>query len=119
MMKVCVPKSEKKMSRHFGKAPEFAFYTIDNGQIVSTEIVQNPGREKGQVPQLMIDHQITHIVTVGIGDRAVSLLTGNHITIYPDAVGMVDTIMERFLNGELKPHKCQSPCAGENLCGSK
>lgn len=119
-MKVCIPRSDAKVSRHFGKAPEFAFFTVENGKVVSTEAIPNPGREKCQVPHLMIEHQVTHVVTAAIGPQAVSILHEKGIEVYPDAIGMVDTVLERFLKGELKAAKKQSQmaCAGEHVCGN-
>lgn len=118
-MKVCIPKSESKVSRHFGQAPEFAFYLVEEGKVVSTEVIPNPGRDKGQVPQLMIEYQVTHVVTAAIGPQAVGILHGAGIEIYPDAIGMVDTVLERFLKGELKAvvKQSQMACAGEHVCG--
>ncbi|WP_052309915.1 NifB/NifX family molybdenum-iron cluster-binding protein [Methanocella arvoryzae] len=120
-MKVCIPKSDAKVSRHFGKAPEFAFYTVEEGKVTCTEFVPNPGREKGQVPHLIIEHQATHVVAAAIGPQAVGIFHEKSIEVYPDAIGMVDTILERFLKGELKPavNKSQTPCAGDNICGVK
>ncbi|WP_424359104.1 NifB/NifX family molybdenum-iron cluster-binding protein [Methanocella sp. MCL-LM] len=120
-IKVCIPKSDAKVFRHFGKAPEFAFFLIENGKVASTEIIPNPGREKGQVPHLIIEHQATHIVAAAIGPQAVTIFHEKGIEVYPDALGMLDTILERFLKGELKPaaKKSQMPCAGDNVCGVK
>ncbi len=118
-LKVCIPKSDAKVFRHFGKSPEFAFFLVENGNVTSSEVIPNPGREKGQVPQLMIEHQITHVVAAAIGPRAVGILHEKGIEVYPDALGMVDTILERFLKGELNPvaKQSQMPCAEDNLCG--
>ena len=120
-LKVCIPKSDTKVSRHFGKAPEFAFFLVENSKVVSTEAIPNPGREKGQVPQLMIEHRVTHVVTAAIGPQAVGILHENGIEVYADAIGMVDTILERFIKGELKPaaKKSHMPCAGENICSNR
>ena len=118
-LKVCIPKSDAKVFRHFGKAPEFAFFIVEGGKVVSTDAIPNPGREKGQVPQLMIEHQVTHIVAAAIGPQAVNIFHEKGIEVYPDALGMVNTILERFLKGELKAaaKKSQMSCAGDNLCG--
>ena len=113
-MKVCIPKSDVKVTRHFGKAPEFAFFVIEEGRIVAMETVPNPGREKVAVPIFVAEHAVTHVIASGIGDKAVGILRERDVEIFQGAVGNVDTVLERFLKGELKHH--QVKCAGEHVC---
>lgn len=113
-MKICVPRSDARVTRHFGKAPEFALFTVEDGKVVSTEVVQNPGRDKVAVPVFVAEHQVTHVVASGIGDKAIGILHERHVAVFGGAVGNVDTVLERFLSGELKHH--QVACAGEHVC---
>ncbi len=45
------------------------------------------------------------------------MLNGQGIEVYSGAVGMVDTVLERFMKGELTSKKMS--CAGENKCGAQ
>ena len=78
-MKICIPKSEAKVTRHFGKAPEFAFFTVEDDEIIATETVPNPGREKVDVPIYVADFNVTHVIASGIGDKAIGMLHGRSI----------------------------------------
>ena len=113
-MKVCIPKSDAKVTRHFGKAPEFAFIEVDGGTVVTTEIVPNPGREKVTVPLFVVEHGATQVIASGIGPKAIGILHEHSVEVFEGAVGNVDTVLDRFLRGELKHH--QVKCAGEHVC---
>ncbi len=116
-MKICIPKSEAKVTRHFGKAPEFAFITVEDDKITATETVPNPGREKVDVPVFVADYSVTHVIASGIGDKAIGILHGRNIEVFKGAVGNVDTVMERFLKGELKHNKINP--ANEHVCENR
>ena len=116
-MKVCIPKSDLKVSRHFGKAPEFALVVVEQNKIVSAGVVPNPGREKVKVPVYIAAFGVTHVIAAGIGNPAAAILDDAGIEVYSGAMGSIDTVLERFLKGELKSKKMS--CAGENKCGAQ
>ncbi len=53
-MKVCIPNSDRKVSRHFGKAPEFAIMVIEDGKFVSGEVSPEPRAGESQGPGLRL-----------------------------------------------------------------
>jgi len=116
-MKVCVPKSDRMIVRHFGKAEEFAFITVMDGKIASVEVVPNPGREKVNVPKFVAAYGATHVIAAGIGNPAIAILHKQGVEVYAGVLGSIDTILERFLKGELRSKKMS--CAGENRCGAQ
>ena len=116
-MKVCIPKSGRMIKRHFGKAEEFAFVVIEEGKIASVEVVPNPGREKVGVPKFVAAYGTTHVIAAGIGNPAIAILNKEGVEVYAGALGSIDTILERFMKGELKSKKMS--CAGENKCGAQ
>ena len=116
-MKVCIPNSDRKVSRHFGKATEFAIVVVEDGKFVSGEVVPNPGREKVKVPVFVAGLGVTHVIAAGIGNPAIGVLNGHGIEVISGVVDMVDTVLERFMKGELTSKKMS--CAGENKCGPR
>jgi predicted Fe-Mo cluster-binding NifX family protein len=117
MMIVCIPKSDNKVSRHFGKAPEFALVSVDGSALLSAVVIPNPGREKVKVPAFVAALGATCVIAAGIGNPAVAMLGEQGIEVYAGAMGSIDTVLERFLKGELKSKKMS--CAGENKCGAQ
>ncbi|MGA9140644.1 MAG: NifB/NifX family molybdenum-iron cluster-binding protein [Methanocella sp.] len=116
-MKICIPKSDVKVTRHFGKAPEFALFTVEEGKVTATETVPNPGREKVDVPVYVAGNKVTHVIASGIGDKAIGMLHERNIEVFKGAVGNVDTVLDRFLRGELK-HNMINP-ANEHVCENR
>jgi predicted Fe-Mo cluster-binding NifX family protein len=113
-MKACMPKASKMVGRHFGKSPEFICFTIDGGKVVLTEVHPNPGRDKINVPEMVAGFEVTHVVAYGIGSKAKNILSGRGVTVISGAAGSIDTVLEKFLKGELRPE--DAPCAGEHAC---
>ena len=116
-MKICIPKSKAMVTKHFGKAQEFALYIIEDGKVISTEVVDNPGREKVDVPVYVAGYGITHVVASGIGDKAIGLLHQRKIEVFQGAVGSVDAVLEQFIKGELKHHRIAP--ANEHVCENR
>jgi|AGTN01.2.fsa_nt_gi Uncharacterized conserved protein len=114
-MKVCIPCSERKVSRNFGKADEFLIMTVEGTKVVSAEVVPNPGREKVKVPLFVAGLGVSHVIAGGIGNPAIGALKGEGIEVISGAEGPVETVLERYFKGVLESKRMS--CAGENVCG--
>jgi predicted Fe-Mo cluster-binding NifX family protein len=116
-VKICVPMKSSMVHNHFGKAPEFMLISVEERTILGRETIKNPGREKGAVLELMPANGVTHVIAGGMGVRAKGILAEHNIVIITGALGSIDTVVERFLKGELR--STEAPCCGDNLCGKK
>lgn len=114
-MKVCIPSTERKVARNFGKAAEFLVMEVKDGRVTSAEVVPNPGREKVKVPLFVAGLGVTHVIAGGIGNPAIGALKGEGIEVISGAEGQVETVLGRYFNGMLESKKLS--CAGENVCG--
>jgi predicted Fe-Mo cluster-binding NifX family protein len=114
-MKVCIPNSGLLVPRHFGKAAEFALVTVEDGHIVASEVVPNPGRDRVKVPVFLAAFGVTHVIAAGIGNPAAAVFAAEGAVVYAGAAGTVETVLGQFMRGELKSKKMS--CAGENKCG--
>ena len=116
-MKVCVPSNDRKVSRNFGKADEFLVMKVEEGKILSAEVIPNPGREKVKVPVFVAALGITHVIAGGIGNPAIAILKGEGVEVISGAEGPIETVLERYFTGTLESKKMS--CAGENKCGAQ
>jgi predicted Fe-Mo cluster-binding NifX family protein len=105
------------VGRHFGKAPEFILITIDNGKAVSSDAFPNPGRDKVNVPVMVAGFGPTHIISGAVGTKAKDVFKEKNIIVITGALGSIDTILDRFLKGQLSSK--DAICAGENICQKK
>jgi predicted Fe-Mo cluster-binding NifX family protein len=103
------------VNNHFGKAPEFMLISVEERKIVGREMIQNPGREKGAVLELMPAHGVTHIIAGGMGERAKGIFEESNIVVITGVLGSIDNAVDNFLKSELKPVEIK--CCDENLCG--
>jgi predicted Fe-Mo cluster-binding NifX family protein len=107
-MKICIPKEGALVSQHFGHTPEFAIFTVEDGKVLSKEVVQSPGHEPGKLPRLMSSYGVTHVITGGMGRKAQQMFEELNIKVFSGASGEIDEVLKSFLNGTLK--------TGQNLC---
>ena len=76
-MKLAVPSVgegglDAQRSAHFGHADCFTVVTIENGEIVETQIIDNPPHEEGGCMRpvgILAEHGIDAIVAAGMGMR--------------------------------------------------
>jgi predicted Fe-Mo cluster-binding NifX family protein len=114
-MKVCIPMKSSMVGNHFGKAPEFSMFLIEENSIISREIVKNPGRENALVVKLMPEQGVTHIITGAMGSKARAMMQEHQIVVISGVLGSIDTAVLRFIRGELV--STDAPCADEHKCG--
>jgi predicted Fe-Mo cluster-binding NifX family protein len=107
-MKVCIPLEGNMVSQHFGHTPEFLIATIEDGKTVSRNVEKSPGHEPGLLPKLMAAWGVTHVITGGLGRRALDMFDERDIEVISGVTGTADEALQAFLEGKL--------VAGENLC---
>jgi predicted Fe-Mo cluster-binding NifX family protein len=107
-MKVCIPIEGTMVSQHFGHTPEFLIVTIEEGRVVSRKVEKSPCHEPGLLPKLMASWGVTHVITGGLGRRALDMFNERNITVISGVSGTADEVLRTFLEGKL--------VAGENLC---
>jgi len=93
---------------HFGRCPVFTIVDLQDGQIVSKEIVTNPGHEPGRIPQFLQKHGAQCIICGGMGMRAAGYFNELGIQTLAGVSGTIDEVLEKLKNGTLE--------GGESLC---
>jgi predicted Fe-Mo cluster-binding NifX family protein len=107
-MKVAIAKEGNYVSEHFGHCTEYAVFTVENGKIVSQEILTSPGHEPGKLPVFLASQKVTHVLAGGMGPRAVDLFCANNIDVYLGVRGPIETVIVDFIAGKVAPG--QSSC---------
>ena len=108
-MKIAIPLAEGKLARHFGHCTLFAFMNVPEGGIVVREDVVPPPHEPGLLPVWMSEHQVSHILAGGMGQRALSLFAEKGIDVVVGApVKSPEELVALYLAGKLE--------SGANAC---
>lgn len=112
-MKIAVTYDNGKLFRHFGHCENFKFYTVDNGQIVNTELINIEPKGQKHVAEFLGSQEITHLICGGLGGEARETLDNLGIEYFPKVNLTPDEAVDAYLAGNLE-YTLERGC-----CGSK
>ena len=101
-MKIAIASDKDKVTEHFGHCEGFIIYTIENNEIKSKEMVQNPGHKPGFLPVFLHERGVTTIISGGMGGGAVDLFNEKDIEVVIGAKGQSDDVIKSYLAGDLE-----------------
>ena len=107
-MKIAISTDNGQVSAHFGRCPEFTVVEIENGKVLSKEVIANPGHHPGFLPKFFSERGIKAIIAGGMGYRAQSLFDEMGMKAVLGISGPVNEIIGKLASGTLK--------GGESLC---
>lgn len=107
MEKIVIPTSDKKgehLSAHFGRAPYFAWFTIEEGKVVNKGIVPNDSEHFGGVgrpPERIARLSPDAVVTTGMGMRAINMFQQMGVAVLQAKSQRAEDNLVLFVRGEL------------------
>jgi ATP-binding protein involved in chromosome partitioning len=115
VLRFALPVANGKLSDKFGKAGQFALITARNGAIAAKEIVPAPPHEPGGIPEWLEELGVTHIIAVGLGEKAQKLLIHKGIEVIAGTPqGEPEELVQQYLNNPLT-----IGAEAQAACGSK
>lgn len=100
-MKIAVTYENGEVFQHFGHTEQFKVYEVEDGKIISSEIVDTNGQGHGALAGFLFNSGIDILICGGIGGGARNALAEAGIQLYPGAMGNADAQVESFLKGTL------------------
>jgi predicted Fe-Mo cluster-binding NifX family protein len=108
MMKIVIPVADKTgevLSEHFGRAPYFNSFTIEEGKVVENKITANDSEHfggTGQPPERIEALGAKIVITTGMGMKAIQMFQDKGIAVL-EAVSLkpLDNV-NAYLRSELK-----------------
>jgi predicted DNA-binding protein (UPF0251 family)/predicted Fe-Mo cluster-binding NifX family protein len=101
-MKIAVTYENGEVFQHFGHTEQFKVYEVENGKIISSEIVDTNGQGHGALAGFLFNGNISVLICGGIGGGARNALAEAGIELYPGASGDADAQVASFLQGKLQ-----------------
>ena len=101
-MKIAVPFSNGEVFQHFGHTETFKLYVVEDGRVVSIDIVDTNESGHDALAGLLAGLSVDVLVCGGIGDGAEAALTAAGIEICSGAKGDADNAVNAYLRGELE-----------------
>ena len=100
-MRIAVTYENGEVFQHFGHTENFKVYEVENGKVVSSEVIGSNGAGHGALAGLLGGEGIDVLICGGIGPGAQNALTENGIELCAGANGNADEAVEAYLRGEL------------------
>lgn len=101
-MKVAIPVKNDSIFQHFGKAPEFKMYEVENNAVVGSKIVASAGANgHDAVVNLLVKNSVGCVICDGLGGGAVQALAEAGIELYAGNSGSADEAVAKLIAGEL------------------
>lgn len=100
-MKIAVTYENGNVFQHFGHTEQFKVYEVENGAVLSSEIIGSNGAGHGALATLLSERSIDVLICGGIGSGAQTALAQQGIELCAGASGSADEAVAAYLRGEL------------------
>ena len=102
MLKVAVASENKEVCGHFGHCESFEVYETDQGKILKSESIPNPGHRPGFLPNFLHELGVNTIISGGMGGGAVDIFNGHNMEVILGAQGESRQAVQDYLDGKLE-----------------
>ena len=132
-MRIAVTYENGQIFQHFGRTEQFKVYDVQDGKIMSSEVVDTNGSGHGALAGVLTALKADALICGGIGGGAQAALAAAGIRLYGGVSGGADEAVRALLRGELAfdsdvhcdhhdhhgtNHACGEHGCGEHSCGS-
>ena len=100
-MKIAVTYDNGQVFQHFGHTEFFKIYEIEEGKVISAEVVDTNGSGHGALAGVLVDFGVNVLICGGIGGGARNALGSVGIEIYGGVSGDADAAVAAFLSDSL------------------
>ena len=108
-MKIAVTYDNGNIFQHFGKTENFKIFEVENGAIISSEVVGSNGAGHSALAGFLADAGVDVVICGGIGGGAQEALSEAGIKVCAGVSGDVNEAAESYVNGTLE-------CTSEGNC---
>ena len=131
-MRVAVTYENGEIFQHFGHTAQFKVYDIEDGKILSSEVVDTNGSGHGALAGLLNAMKVDALICGGIGGGAQMALAETGIKLFGGVSGSADAAAQALAEGKLdynpavrcdhhdhhgEGHSCGSHGCGNHTCG--
>lgn len=102
MSKIAVASEQAMVTGHFGHCENFIIFDTEDGKIIKSESVPNPGHRPGFLPVFLSDLGVNVIISGGMGGGAIDIFNSKNIEVITGASGGAEDAVKRYLAGELE-----------------
>lgn len=100
-MRIAVTYENGEIFQHFGHTEQFKIYDVEDGKVVSSQIIDTNGSGHGALAGLLASGNVDVLVCGGIGGGAQIALAEAGIKLYGGVSGSADEAVAALLAGNL------------------
>jgi len=101
-MKIAVTYDNGEIFQHFGRTEEFKVYEVEDGSVISSEVIGSDGAGHEALAGVLAEQDIEVLICGGMGSGAQAALAEAGIEVYAGASGDADAAVREYLAGELE-----------------
>ena len=131
-MRVAVTYENGEIFQHFGHTEQFKVYDVEDGRILSSEVVDTNGSGHGALAGVLKALKVDALICGGIGGGAQMALAEVGIRLFGGVSGSADAAAQALAEGKLdynpavrcdhhdhhgEGHTCGSHGCGSHTCG--
>ncbi len=128
-MKVAITYDKGFVFQHFGHTQIFKCFEIEGKNIISAYALSSNNQGHGALARVLQEANVDVLICGGIGQGAMNALNQANIKVYGGVVGMVDQVIQDYLNETLNYNpnvKCshhdhnhvENHTCGDHGCGA-
>ena len=120
-MRIAVTYQNGVVFQHFGHTEQFKLYDVENGKIVSSQVVDTNGQGHGALSGFLAQANVDVLICGGIGGGAQTALREAGIQFFGGVSGQADEVVRAYLAGDLgyDPDVHCDHHAHEHSCGKQ
>ena len=100
-MKIAVTYENGQVFQHFGHTAQFKLYTVENGEVTHSVVVDTNGSGHGALAGYLAAQNVDTLICGGIGGGARTALAQAGIQLYPGVSGNADAKVAELIAGTL------------------
>jgi len=101
IMRIAVTYENGMIFQHFGRTSQFKVYDIEDGKILSSQVVGTGGSGHSALAGVLAALNVNALICGGIGGGARVALNGAGIMLYPGVTGNADEAVNALVSGML------------------
>ncbi len=101
VMRLAVTYEGEMVGQHFGRTEQFKIYDVENGEILSSKVIDTNGTGHGALAGFLRAAEVETLICGGIGMGARNALAGVGIQLLPGVSGQADQVVKDYLAGQL------------------
>lgn len=102
-MRIAIPVTGDQIANHLGHCERYLFADVENGVVIQTAEVPNPGHGPGGPPPAFLARSgVNQVVCWGVPAHAVGMLENMGVKVLLGATGEPMKALANFLNGTLE-----------------